>query len=279
MKVKLAFNERVNMLISKKTSFLCIGLDPDIEKIPSHLRYEKNPLDLFVTEIVAATHEYATAYKANLAFFESEGHNGLEALQNLAANLPKDVILIFDGKRGDIENTTKHYVKAYFDKLGADAMTVNPYMGYDAVKPFIADPEKGAFVLTLTSNRSADDFQYLQVGTVPLHQYVANKVQAWNKENNCGLVVGATDIDELKILRRAVPDLPFLVPGVGAQGGNLKMVLDHARDKKGMGLLVNVGRDILYQSSGKDFALKAKERAAEYVNEMSSLIRTGWNFI
>lgn len=279
MKVKLSFNERLNMLISKKASFLCVGLDPDMEKMPSHLRYEKNPVDLFIHDIVEATKDEVVAYKANLAFFESEGQNGLEALHNLAANLPNDVLLILDGKRSDIGNTAKHYARAYFEKMGADAVTLNPYMGHDAIQPFLTNPEKGSFILALTSNPGAADFQYLQIGTEPLYQYVARKVNGWNTNGNCGLVVGATDIEELKILRQLIPDLPFLVPGIGAQGGDLKSVLEFGRDKKGLGLLVNIGRDILYQSRGKDFAEKAHEKTHSYVTEMSSLIRTGWKFI
>jgi orotidine-5'-phosphate decarboxylase len=279
MKVNLSFNERVNWLISKKASFLCVGLDPDMDKIPSHLKYEKNPIDLFVREIIEATKDSAVAYKANLAFYECEGQNGLEALHNLSSVIPKDVILILDGKRGDIDNTAKKYAKAYFDTLGADAITLHPYMGHDSLQPFMTDPEKGVFVLALTSNKGASDFQHLQIGSEPLHQFVAKKVQSWNQNKNCGLVVGATDTEELKILRQVIPDMPFLVPGVGAQGGNLKEVLEFGRDKDGLGLLINVGRDILYQDSGKDFAQKSKQRAVEYVNEMSNLIRTGWNYL
>ena len=176
-------------------------------------------------------------------------------------------------------NTARQYARAYFEKMGADALTLNPYMGYDALEPFLVDKEKGAFVLALTSNPGAADFQYLQIGTESLYQYVARKVSTWNTNGNCGLVVGATDIDELKILRRSIPDLPFLVPGVGAQGGDLKSVLEFGRDEKGLGLLVNIGRDILYESKGKDFAQKAREKARGYVSEMGSLIRTGWKFI
>ncbi|MCK5344960.1 MAG: orotidine-5'-phosphate decarboxylase [Candidatus Heimdallarchaeota archaeon] len=279
MKVNLSFNERVNWLISKKASFLCVGLDPDMDKIPPYLKYEKNPIDLFIREIVEATKDSVVAYKANLAFYECEGQNGLEALQNLSSIIPKDVILILDGKRGDIDNTAKKYAKSYFETLGADAVTLNPYMGQDSLQPFFTDPEKGSFVLALTSNRGSSDFQHLQIGTEPLHQYVAKKIREWNKNKNCGLVVGATDIEELKILRRVIPDMPFLVPGIGAQGGNLKEVLEFGRDKDGLGILINVGRDILYQSSGKDFAQKSKQRVIDYVNEMSSLIRTGWNYL
>ena len=142
---------------------------------------------------------------------------------------------------------------------------------------------KSLYIPYIPSYNTAEDvrgvFQHLQIGSEPLHQFVAKKVQSWNQNKNCGLVVGATDIEELKILRQVIPDMPFLVPGVGAQGGNLKEVLEFGRDKDGLGLLINVGRDILYQDSGKDFAQKSKQRAQEYVNEMSSLIRTGWNYL
>lgn len=279
MKVKLSFNERLNMLISNKSSFLCVGLDPDMDKIPPHLKYEKNPIKLFIEEIVESTKELVIAYKANLAFFECEGQNGLEALNDLSTLIPKDVILILDGKRGDIGNSSKKYAKSLFEELGADAITVHPYMGFDSLEPFMEKPERGIFVLSLTSNEGAIDFQHLQIGTVPLYQYVAKKVEKWNTKNNCGLVVGAADIEGLRILRGAIPNLPFLIPGVGEQGGDLKEVIKSSRDKAGTGMIINVGRDILYASDGKDFAEKARDRVTFYTQEMSDLIRTSWDYI
>lgn len=258
---------------------MCVGLDPDMEKIPAHLKYEKNPVDLFLREIVSATRDYAVAYKANLAFFECEGKNGLEALHNLAAMIPQDVLLILDGKRGDIENTAKKYAHAYFDQMGAHAVTANPYMGYDSLKPFLEYPDRGTFVLALTSNRGSEDFQYLQIGTEPLFQYIARRVQVWNTSNNCGLVVGARDVEELKILRRILPEMPFLIPGVGAQGGDLKQVMTFGRDRAGTGMLVNVGRSIIYAGNGKDFAQQAGEKARAYVTEMKSMMHTAWDYI
>jgi orotidine-5'-phosphate decarboxylase len=151
-------------------------------------------------------------------------------------------------------------------------------MGEDSIKPFISNPQKGAFILALTSNDGVRDFQYLQVGVDPLYLNVGKKVAQWNGNKNCGLVVGAKDMDGLKILRNALPDLPFLVPGVGAQGGDLKDVVQYGRNKAGTGLLVNVGRDIIYTDSGKKFALKIKEKAKSYVDEMSSLMKTTWNY-
>jgi orotidine-5'-phosphate decarboxylase len=278
MKVQQSFNERLNMLISNKSSLLCIGLDPVMEKIPSHLKYEKNPLMLFNREIVEATSDLAVAYKANLAFYESEGQNGLEALYDLETMISKDMLLILDGKRGDVPHTAEKYVHAYFSQLGADAVTVSPYMGEDSVSAFISNPEKGAFILALTSNEGVQDFQYLQVGVDPLYLHVGKKVSNWNKNNNCGLVVGAKDMEGLKILRNALPDLPFLVPGVGAQGGDMKEVIKYGRNKSGTGLLVNVGRDIIYTDQGKNFSQKIKEKAKSYVDDMSSLMKTTWNY-
>ena len=276
---KLSFNDRLNMLISSKSAFLCIALDPDIEKIPAHLQYEKNPLKIFTEQIIESTKDLVIAYKANLAFYECEGINGLETLHNLSTLIPKDVILILDGKRGDIENTSKKYVKAYFKEMNADAVTINPYMGYDALKPFIDDVQKGAFILALTSNPGANDFQNLQVGKDSLYQYVARKVLGWNKNNNCGLVVGATDIEGFEIIRHTTPDLPILVPGIGAQGGDLEKVIQIGRNQEGTGMLINIGRDILYASGEKDFAEKAREKAIYYNQEMTRLVRTSWNYI
>jgi len=278
MKVQQSFNERLNMLISNKSSLLCVGLDPVMDKIPSHFKYEKNPLMMFNRKIVEATHDLAIAYKANLAFYEAEGQNGLEALNDLETMISKDMLLILDGKRGDVSHTSEMYAHAYFDQLGADAVTLSPYMGKDSVSAFINNPEKGAFILSLTSNEGVQDFQYLQVGVDPLYLYVGKTIAKWNTNDNCGLVVGAKDMEGLRILRNALPDLPFLVPGVGAQGGDLKEVVKFGRNKAGTGLIVNIGRDIIYTDDSKNFAQKVKDKAKSYVDEMSSLMKTTWNY-
>jgi orotidine-5'-phosphate decarboxylase len=278
MKVKLSFNDRLNMLISNKSSLLCIGLDPVVDKIPSHLKYEKNPLLLFNREIVEATRDLAIAFKANLAFYECEGQNGLEALTDLETLISKDNLLILDGKRGDVPHTANKYVQAYFGQMGADAVTLNPYLGKDSIEPFIKDPERGAFILSLTSNDGANDFQHLQVGMDPLYVYIGKKVESWNVNNNCGLVVSAKDIEGIKILRGSLPDLPFLLPGVGAQGADFKEVVKYGRTKMGTGMIINVGRDIIYAGEGKYFAQKIRERAKFYVDEMASVIKTTWNY-
>jgi orotidine-5'-phosphate decarboxylase len=265
----MSFNNKLNNSILKKKSYLCVGLDPDIEKIPHVLHKEENPIKKFVEEIVNATKKYAIAYKSNMAFFECEGFSGLRALESLKKIIPEDIILILDGKRGDIGNTANKYAKSAYELLGADAVTVNPYMGFDAVKPFIENAEKGVFVLGLTSNKSAEDFQYLHIKNEPLYMIVGKKVNLWNSNNNCGLVVGATKPEELAEIRKKFPTLPFLVPGVGAQGGDLKTVIKNGEDKNGTGLLINAGRDILYCSSGNDFAGKSSERAKYYFEIMS----------
>jgi orotidine-5'-phosphate decarboxylase len=276
---KLSFNEQLNRLISDKSSYLCLGLDPDLDKIPPYLKYEKNPIRTFTHEIIEATKDIVVAYKANLAFYECEGQNGLEALNDLATLIPKDVLLILDGKRGDIGNSSRKYAKAYFEHFGADAVTLHPYMGFDSVEPFLQDPGKGSFILTLTSNSGASDIQMLQIGPTPLHLVVAKNVEKWNSNNNCGLVVGAIDVDGLRILRKSIPELPFLIPGIGAQGGDLKEVLKYGRDKHGTGMLINIGRDILYGSQGKNFAQQARKKTLMYSEEMSKLMHTSWDYL
>jgi orotidine-5'-phosphate decarboxylase len=265
----MSFNNRLNDLILKKKSYLCVGLDPDMDKIPEVMRKEDNSLQKFTEEIINATKEYAVAFKANLAFFECEGIKGLEALESLRNIIPDDVILILDGKRGDIGNTANKYAKSAYDLLGADAVTVNPYMGFDAVKPFVENPEKGAFVLGLTSNKSASDFQYLQLSDETIYMNVCNKVNQWNVNNNCGLVVGATKPKELAEIREKFQTLSFLVPGVGAQGGDLETVIKNGKDSNGTGLLINVGRDIMFNSNGNGFAEKSSERSKYYSEVMS----------
>ena len=279
MKINLPFNERLNVRISQKSSFLCVGLDPDMKKIPAHVKYEKNPVKVFIEQIIESTKDFAVAYKANLAFYESEGLNGFEALRTISTCLPTDTMLILDGKKGDVGHTAEKYAQALFDNLKADAVTVNPFMGFDSVNPFLQNPAKGAFILALTSNPGSVDFQHLQIGLDPMYIYTAKKAKDWNTNKNCGLVVGATDIEGMQIIRKAVPELPFLVPGVGAQGGSLEEVIRYGRDQSGAGLLINVSRDIIYAGKEKDFAKKVKEKAQYYVTEMRKIMHTSWNYI
>jgi orotidine-5'-phosphate decarboxylase len=205
----------------------------------------------------------------NLAFYEVLGKKGWETLEKTIALIPGDVLKIGDGKRGDIGNTAEMYARALFDELRFDAATVNPYMGSDSVEPFLRNPRKGAFVLTLTSNTGARDFQYRRSDGRPLYEYVVAKVSRWNKSENCGLVVGATRPAELKHLRELAPHIPFLIPGVGAQGGSMKAAVKFGCTSSGDLAIINVGRSILYASSGKDFALAARKEATRLRDEMN----------
>lgn len=268
----MSFNTRLEQLIKQKQSFLCIGIDPDIEKLPPVLHNEQNPILKFVVEIIKATKDIVIAYKTNLAFFEYAGNAGMDALYQIRQEIPEDVLLIADGKRGDIGNTAEKYALAAFRNLKADAVTVNPYMGYDAVEPFIRDKQHGVFILTLTSNKSAKDFQYLKVENKPLYHLVAESAEKWNENDNCGLVIGATKPEELKELRAKIDNLPFLVPGIGAQGGDLETVLNFGSNKQGGGLVINVGRDIIFNSQESDFVEKAYRRAQFYKRQMISHI-------
>lgn len=266
------FNTRLNDLIKKKKSLVCVGLDTDIEKIPSFLLTELDPLYVFNKAIIEATHEYAAAFKINIAFYESLGLPGWDLLERTLTMIPKNVILIADAKRADIENTGRKYAETYFKTYNFDAITVNPYMGMDSVTPFLEYEQKGVFILCLTSNPGSTDFQYLKVDDEPLFLKVAQKIVEWNfLYGNCGLVVGGTHPNEVKAVRDLAPSLPFLVPGIGAQGGNLEKVVEYATDAKGLSALINASRTILYASSDKDFAEVAREKAKQLRDQINTL--------
>jgi orotidine 5'-phosphate decarboxylase subfamily 2 len=220
-------------------SLVCVGLDPHpaltVEPIADHCR-----------RIIDATHQYAVAYKPNSAFFEASGCDGLETLAGVIAHVPDDKIVILDAKRGDIGSTAVAYAKAAFEVLGADAITVNPYLGDDAVLPFLSDPSKGAFILCHTSNPGAESFQHLRVNGWKLYMEVAGRAITWNEVGNVGLVLGATFPESLAEVRSIAPTLPFLVPGVGAQGGDLAAAVAAGVDANGRGLLVSSSRGIFY---------------------------------
>lgn len=266
------FTARLNELIQKKKSLLCVGLDSDIEKIPGFLHAELDPLYEFNKAIIEATHEYAAAYKLNIAFYESLGLPGWELLERTLALIPPDMILLADAKRGDIENTGKKYAETYFKTYNFDAITVNPYMGMDSVTPFLEYEQKGVFILCLTSNPGAVDFQFLKIEGEPLYLKVAQKILEWNfLYGNCGMVVGGTHTSELKEIRDLAPNLPFLVPGIGSQGGNLEKVVADATDERGLSTLINASRTILYASAGKDFAEVAREKTKQLRDQINTL--------
>ncbi len=262
--------------IKSKRSFLCIGLDTDIKKIPEHLVDTSDPVFAFNKEIIDATAAYAIAYKPNLAFYESIGAQGWLSLEKTAAYIREkypEIFLIADAKRGDIGNTSSLYARAFFETLNFDAVTVAPYMGEDSVKPFMAYPDKWIILLALTSNKGATDFQYLkdEDSGKQLFESVLKTSQKWGTIENMMYVVGATKAEKLKEIREVVPDHFLLVPGVGAQGGSLQEVARNGMNSK-CGLLVNSSRGIIYASAGKDFAERAGEAAMEVQQEMKLLL-------
>lgn len=255
--------------IQEKSSFLCVGLDPDLNKIPSHLLKEKDPVFAFNKQIIEATHEYCVAYKPNLAFYEALGTQGWESLQKTIEYIPEEIFTIADAKRGDIGNTSSLYAKAFFEQMNFDALTVAPYMGQDSVTPFLHFEGKWVILLALTSNTGSLDFQELSVGEAksPLFEKVITTSQQWAGPDQIMYVVGATRTEHLAKIRQLIPDHFLLVPGVGAQGGSL-----HEVAKQGMnrtcGLLVNASRSIIYAGNDHDFANESQKAARKIQQEM-----------
>ena len=258
--------------IQQKKSYLCVGLDTDIQKIPKHLLTEKDPIFEFNRQIIEATHQYSVAYKPNIAFYEAMGAKGWESLQKTVEYIPQECFTIADAKRGDIGNTSGLYARAFFDKnssgLDFDSVTVAPYMGEDSVKPFLDFPEKWVILLALTSNGGSNDFQNLQLDNdKKLFEEVICKSQEWASDEQLMYVVGATKADMLTHIRTLAPNHFLLVPGVGAQGGSLEEVSKYGMNSQ-CGLLVNSSRGIIYASTEKDFAQKAGEEAKKIQGEM-----------
>jgi orotidine-5'-phosphate decarboxylase len=240
-------------------SHICLGLDLDPKKMPTEFGGTVRGMFDFTRRIIEATSDQVCAYKPNLAFYESLGVEGWSLLSQVLQRIPERIPIILDGKRNDIGNTATQYASALFDRLGADWVTINPYMGYDSMKPFMDRRDKGVFVLCLTSNAGARDFQMLSVEGRPLYQVVADRVRYWNKENNCGLVVGATHIDQLKEVREIAGDMPLLIPGVGAQGGSLEESIVVGTDNFRQPAVINVSRSVLYASNAADFDQRARQ--------------------
>jgi orotidine-5'-phosphate decarboxylase len=256
--------------IVRKRSFLCVGLDSDLEKIPSFLLDKKDPVFEFNKRIIDATHKYTVAYKPNIAFYEchgSKGWNTLDAtVRYIKENYP-DLFVIADAKRGDIGNTSKLYAKTFLEKMPFDAVTVAPYMGEDSVAPFLTYDDKWAIILALTSNKGADDFQYHSDDGIKLFERVFTVSRKWGNIDNIMYVVGATRAEKLKDIRRLVPDHFLLVPGIGAQGGSLEEVSGYGMNSK-CGLLVNSSRGIIFADSTENFDTVAAEKAKELQIEM-----------
>ena len=269
--------------IKKKQSYLCIGLDTDITKIPKHLLKTENPVFEFNRQIIDATSDLCVAYKPNLAFYECLGAKGLESLEKTVKCFPKDIFTIADAKRGDIGNTSAMYAKTFFEHFGFDAITVAPYMGRDSIKPFLEYKSKWTIVLALTSNDGAKDFQYLRLKNNPspeergvggdqkLFEKVIRTVIDWGSEENLMFVIGATQAEMRSEIRKIIPDHFLLVPGVGAQGGSLEEISKHGMNKQ-CGLLINSSRQIIYASDGENFAEKARLEAKKLQQEMEKLL-------
>lgn len=263
--VKPSFSARLGQLRDQKSSVLCVGLDPDPDRLPPHLLASASlpeAVRRFCTDIICATHEAAIAYKINFAFFEALGREGHAVMEDVLSAMPPAVLTIADAKRGDIGNSASFYARSVFETLHFDAITVSPYMGRDSVDPFLAYDGTCAFMLVRTSNPGSADFQQLDTGGQTLYREVARKVSAWGREasGEAGFVVGATDAGDLATLRASFPDTPFLIPGVGAQGGSATEVMQAA----GSGpVLINSSRGVIYASNGEDYAEAAAAAAQQ----------------
>jgi orotidine-5'-phosphate decarboxylase len=276
----------VEQIFSKKT-YLCIGLDTNLTKIPRHLLSEHDPVFEFNKQIIDATKDFCVAYKINTAFYEAEGLKGWEAMEKTVNYIPSSHFKIADAKRGDIGNTSSQYAKAFFETLNFDAITVAPYMGEDSVKPFLEYKDKWTILLGLTSNSGARNFELQKISKQTevldegihtrkeeekyLYEMVLETASQWGTKNNLMFVIGATQANEFDTIRKLIPDHFYLVPGVGAQGGSLKEISEKAMIKD-CGLLVNASRAVIYASPGEDFASAAAKVAKEYAGEMQQYL-------
>ncbi|MEO6229800.1 MAG: orotidine-5'-phosphate decarboxylase [Ferruginibacter sp.] len=264
--------------VQQKKSFLCVGLDTDIQKIPKHLQSHPDAIFEFNKQIIDATKDLCVAYKINTAFYESMGLKGWASMEKTVNYIPDGILKIADAKRGDIGNTSAQYAKAFFEAFNFDAITVAPYMGEDSVRPFLEYKNKWTIVLGLTSNQGSKDFEQLKVvdehnagSNNYLYETVLEKVSKWGSPDNLMFVIGATKAADLTSIRKIIPDHFLLVPGVGAQGGSLSEVAKYGLNKD-CGLLVNASRAIIYASEKEDFVIAAKDIATQYQQEMSGFL-------
>ena len=265
------FMEKLLTVSRKNKSLLCVGLDPDPKLMP-----HKVGIFEFNKAIIDATSDLVCAYKPNFAFYEALGSEGLDALKRTVDYIPEDIPVIGDAKRGDIGNTAKAYAKAIFANFNFDAATVNPYLGFDSIEPFIQYRDKGVFILCRTSNAGAVDFQNLRCveHDRPLFEVVALKAEEWNVHGNIGLVVGATYPEELKLIRQSHPDMALLIPGIGAQGGDIASTVRYGVDAKGEKAIINSSRQIIYASREKDFAQAARRVALSLREQINTYLPT-----
>jgi len=258
--------------IRNKQSYLCVGLDADITRIPGHLRKAADPVFEFNRQLIDATSDLCVAYKPNLAFYEAQGAAGWRSLERTLEYIPDEHFVIADAKRGDIGNTSRLYARAFFERLDVDAVTVAPYMGEDSVAPFLGFPGKWVILLALTSNQGSGDFQLTaQEGGEPLYEKVMHRAMSWGGPDELMFVVGATHPAKFREIRRIAPEHFLLVPGIGAQGGDLAAVSRYGRNAE-LGLLVNSSRGIIYAGSGEDFAEEARRAAEVLQREMAQVL-------
>ncbi len=269
MTARASFREKYETAAAANDSLLCVGLDPDPSRLPQGV-----DIDAWLREVIEATSDLVCCYKPNAAFFEARGPHGQEALWALIDGIPDEIPVLLDAKRGDVGNSAEFYARAVFDVLGADAVTVNPYLGGDAVEPFLAHEDRHTFVLCRTSNAGAGELQDRALATSgggggqPLYLAVAERANAWNTRGNVGLVVGATYPEEARAIRELCPDLLFLMPGVGAQAGELDAAVHAALDARGGGIIVNASRSVLYPQAGSVAAARAEaQRLRDAIRE------------
>lgn len=266
----MRFIEKLDNACRINKSLLCVGLDIDLAKIPPHLLNSDDPIFTFNKAIIDATNDLVCAYKPNIAFFERYGIYGLESLIRTIEYVPKNIPVILDAKRGDIGTSSMAYAKAVFEVYKADAVTVNPYMGQDSIEPFMEYQEKGIFVLALTSNVGSLDFQALKnQESEPLYISVVKKAVEWDQYKNLGLVVGATNAQHLKDIRKIAPDMPILIPGIGTQGGNLEASVKNGVNPDNLRAIINASRSIIYAGKDQGFAKDCRDAAQKLRDEIN----------
>lgn len=258
-----SFTKKWNRATRRNNSLVCVGLDTDLAQLPASVRTKADPVLYFNQQIIDATCDLVCCYKPNFAFYNALGTAGFAALKYTLDHIPADIPVIIDAKVGDIGNVAAQYARTFYELLGCDALTVTPYMGADCVAPFTAYQDRTTFLVCLTSNPGADDFEKQLMGHHPLYERVLAKAHEWNAANNIGLVAGATQPEHLARLRSLAPDMPLLIPGVGAQGGSVERAVKNGCDARGAGILINSSRSILYASCGSDFAAAARQATLE----------------
>ena len=261
----MSFIKKLTDAWQSNDSLLCVGLDPDWQRLPDHIKLEAEPIFEFCKRVIDATHDLVCAYKPQIAYFAAlEAEDQLQKTLNYLSETYPDIPIILDSKRGDIGSTAQMYAKEAFQRYGADAVTVNPYMGKDSAQPFLDYKDKGVVFLCRTSNQGAQDLQDLKIDGIPVYEKVAQMIcQDWNSNNNSCLVVGATWPEQMQRLREISGDMPFLVPGVGAQGGDVQALVTAGQTDKGTGLIVNSARAVLYADGGTGFEMAARKVALE----------------